>query len=184
MSSDRLPTILIIPGAFHRTSSFDTFLPHLQALGFTVIVAAYPSLNPSDPIGATLAADVASIRDEYLQPLIDNQDKEVLLLLHSYGGVVGGGAATGFSKSERLSQGKAGGIIGLVYITGNIVSEGESTIEALGGAYPRVLKINTVCTHLGTVFKYIHRRYTCSLLFTTAIYWSSLGRRCDTTFLC
>ena len=145
MSPYLRPTVLIIPGAFHRTSSFNTLIPHLDALGFSTAVAAYPSLNPQDPTSATLAADVASIREKHLQPLIDTQGKDIILLLHSFGGVVGGGAATGYSKSERLSQGKAGGIIGLMYIAGNIVPEGQSVLDLFGGVYPPILEKDTVC---------------------------------------
>ena len=147
MSTNRHLTILIIPGAFHRVSSFDFLIPLLQALDFSAVVASYPSLNPADPKSASSAADVHHIREKYLEPLVEKQGKDVLMLVHSYGGVAGGGAATGYSKATRLSQGKAGGIVGMVYITRNIVSEGKSTIEAVGGAYPPALKTNSVRIH-------------------------------------
>ena len=146
MSSKCLPTVLIVPGAFHRVSSFKILISHLRTLGFSTIVAPYPSLNPSNPKCATSAAEVFSMSEKYLEPLIESQGKDVLMLVHSFGGVTGGGAATGYSKITRLSQGRKGGIIGLVYITGNIIPEGRSTIETLGGAYPPPIKTNMVRT--------------------------------------
>lgn len=50
--------------------------------------------------------------------------------------MVGGAAAAGLSKVARLSDNQEGGVIGLIYLVGNIVSEGESLLQAVGGAYP------------------------------------------------
>jgi len=64
----------------------------------------------------------------------------VIIFTHSYGGVVGGAAAAGLSKATRSSRNELGGVVGLVYLVGNIVLEGETLLQANGGAYPPFIK--------------------------------------------
>lgn len=49
-----------------------------------------------------------------------NKGKDVVILAHSYGGVVAGGAAKSLDKPTRKSQGYAAGVVGLTYVAGNI----------------------------------------------------------------
>lgn len=144
MSSPSLPIILLIPGAFLPPSCFDTFLPYLHHAGYTTVVVPLPSLNSSTPTTATCEEDTLAIRNTFLIPLVETEAKDVLLLMHSYGGVPGGAAAAGFGKVTRLLHGKGGGIIGLIYLTGNIVPEGESHLERFGNQFPPFIKTDTV----------------------------------------
>jgi hypothetical protein len=68
----------------------------------------------------------------------------LIIFTHSYGGVVGGAAAAGLSKVVRSSRNQEGGVTGLVYLVGNIVSEGETLLQAVGGAYPPFIKEENV----------------------------------------
>ncbi len=144
MSSESLPTILIIPGAFHPPSCFDAFVPHLQKEGYSTIVVPLPSSNPSSPSTASCSLDADSIRENFLIPLIEEKHEDVVLFAHSYGGIPGGAASKGFGKVTRMSQGKRGGIIGLIYLNGNINKNGESLLDTVGGQYPPFIKIDTV----------------------------------------
>ena len=57
---------------------------------------------------------------------------DVITVLHSYGGIVGGAAMEGLYKHERLSKGEIGGIIGLILGSGPItVKKGISATENL-----------------------------------------------------
>lgn len=75
---------------------------------------------------------------------MEDDHREVVILAHSYGGVVGGAAAKGLDKPTRTAQGQPGGVIGLVYVAGNITLEGECLLEAVGGVYPPFIKENKV----------------------------------------
>ncbi|RYP55408.1 hypothetical protein DL769_010194 [Monosporascus sp. CRB-8-3] len=139
-SSTNLPVILLVPGAFGTPAGFEKLLPYLKE--FSTHPGPYPSCNPSDPATASCAADIASLRDTVLLPLLDQQQKDVVILAHSYGGVVAGGAAKNLDKQTRKSQGQSTSVVGLIYVAGNITLEGESLFDAIGGAYPHFIKVD------------------------------------------
>ncbi|KAM0815687.1 putative Alpha/beta-hydrolase [Seiridium cardinale] len=141
MTSHRLPAIVLVPGAFGAPAGFDKLAQHLRKAGLSTYPGPYPSHDPVDPSVATCERDIAFLRNNYLLPLLDKEQKDVVVVAHSYGGIVAGGAAKGLGKStRRQALGKATGVIGLVYIAGNITSEGESLLQAIGGAYPPFIK--------------------------------------------
>ncbi|KAI1773256.1 alpha/beta-hydrolase [Hypoxylon cercidicola] len=142
MSSTSLPLILLVPGAFGTPAGFEKLLPYLEEAGFITHPGPYPSCNPMDPSTATCQEDIDSLRDNVLLPLLDKQQKDVVILAHSYGGVVAGAAAMNLDKETRKARGQLGGsVIGLVYVAGNITLEGEPLFEAVGGAYPPFIKV-------------------------------------------
>ncbi|ETS80442.1 hypothetical protein PFICI_07971 [Pestalotiopsis fici W106-1] len=134
------PEIVIVPGAFGTPAGFDKLAKHLHAAGLTTHGAAYPSCNPTDPATASSARDIAHVRDHVLLPLLD-AGKHVVVLVHSYGGVVGGAAARGLDRPSRAAAGLEGGVVGLIYMVGNITLENETLLEAVGGAYPPFIKV-------------------------------------------
>ncbi|KAI9148860.1 putative hydrolase R7 [Paramyrothecium foliicola] len=152
MSSSNLPLILLVPGAFGTPASFDKLLPYLHNAGFTTKPGPYPSCNPPDPTTATCLDDIESLRDNVLLPLLDEQKNDVVILAHSYGGVVAGAAAKGLDRQTRRQNGQGvNGVIGLVYVAGNITLEGESLLEAVGGAYPPFIKLGNPSEGLAIV---------------------------------
>lgn len=144
MSSRNLPLILLVPGAFGTAESFGPLLPHLKEAGYQTHPGPYPSSNPPDPSAATCANDIASLRDGVLVPLLDKLREDVVILAHSYGAIVASGAAKGLDKPTRETNGQAGGVIGLIYVAGNIVLNDESLGEASGGVYPPFIKMDKV----------------------------------------
>lgn len=135
------PTVVLIPGAFAKSSCFDALVPYLQDAGYSTVVVAIPSSDPLDPSNATCQKDYDHVRDDILLPLIDGEGTDVLLFIHSYGGQL---CPTGLSKAQRQSEGKKGGVIGLVYLAGNVVHEGASLLQFCGGQWPSVVKLDTV----------------------------------------
>ncbi|RYP13851.1 hypothetical protein DL767_010540 [Monosporascus sp. MG133] len=141
MASANLPVIVLVPGAFGTPAGFEKLVPHLEKAGFSTYPGAYPSCNPSDPAVATCRNDIASLRNNVLLPLLEQEQKDVVIIAHSYGGVVAGAAAKNLDKQTRTAQGQAGGsVIGLIYVAGNITLEDESLLDAVGGAYPPFIK--------------------------------------------
>ncbi|KXX73310.1 Pyrethroid hydrolase [Madurella mycetomatis] len=134
------PVLVLVPGAFGTPAGFDKLLPYLSEGGVTTHPGPYPSCNPSDPATATCAEDISWIRNNVLFPLLDQQQKDVVILAHSYGGVVGGAAAKGLDVQTRKAQGKTTAVVGLIYVTCIITLEGESLLEAVGGTYPPFIK--------------------------------------------
>ncbi|KAF4122760.1 hypothetical protein GMORB2_7067 [Geosmithia morbida] len=150
MASNSSPVIVLVPGAFGTPSGFDQILPYLRDAGFSTRPGAYPSCDPPNPATATCADDIAHLRNDVLLPLLQ-EGQDIVVLVHSYGGVVGGGAAKGLDKASRQSQGLPGGVIGLIYVVGNITLEGESLMEAVGGAYPPFIKLCKPSEHLALI---------------------------------
>ena len=144
MATSNRPTLVFFPGAFAEPSCFDRLVPHFQKAGYPSVYARIPSLNPSDPASISTNNDASETRKNVLLPLIEEQHKDVIIFTHSYGGVVGGAAAAGLSKASRASRNEAGGVVGLVYLVGNIVSEGETLLQAIGGAYSPFIKEGNV----------------------------------------
>ena len=141
-----LPTVVFFAGAFADPSCFDELAVSFKDAGYPVVYANVLSLNPSNPKDVTTSKDMQHTRENVLLPLL-NDNKEVVVFVHSYGGVVGGAAAAGLSKASRSSEGKKGGVIGLLYLVGNIVGEGQTLLQAVGGAYPPFIKQDHVSQH-------------------------------------
>jgi pimeloyl-ACP methyl ester carboxylesterase len=144
MANDGLPTILLVPGGFALPSCYNRLLPHLHQSGYPTVVASIPSCNAADPSTVSCSNDAAYVREKFLVPLCD-EGHSVVIFVHSYGGIVGGAAALRLNKSLRVARGEIGGVIGLVYLVGNIVLENESLLQTIGGAWPPYIKNDTVC---------------------------------------
>lgn len=104
----------------------------LHETGYPTLSLNLPSIDSQEPKKIEAATDVVFIREKMLLPLLED-GKDVVLVMHSYGGLPGGAAAKGLSKSERESQGLAGGVIGLVFLAAFLAREGDSLVSALGG---------------------------------------------------
>lgn len=63
----------------------------------------------------------------------DPGKKDVVLVMHASGAVSGCQAITGLSRTQRKQLGKKGGVIGLFFICGLLVSEGESLESTMLG---------------------------------------------------
>ena len=137
------PTVLIVPGAWHKPSAYSQLATHLEAAGFPIATVSLPGVNPPNPKEATCARDTESVR-ERLTSLIESDGKDVVVVAHSYGGVPAGGAAHGLSKTSRSQDGKSGGVLGLIYMTAHLAPEGTTIIEYFGKQYSPWVQINEV----------------------------------------
>lgn len=140
------PTIVFFAGAFADPSCFDSLAQLFKNAGYPTEYAHVLSLNASDPESVTTAQDAQHTREKYLLPLVES-GKDVVIFVHSYGGVVGGAAAAGLSKTSRLAKGEEGGVIGLFYLVGVVAAEGENLLQSVGGAYPPFIKRDYVSSY-------------------------------------
>ena len=101
MNYNAKPTIVIVHGAFTDASSWNYVVELLLKQGYNVIV-------PPNPLRG-VTADSA-----YIASLLNQIDGPVLLVGHSYAGVVASNAAA-----------KASNVVGLVYVAAVITDEGE-----------------------------------------------------------
>ncbi|KAF2867792.1 Alpha/beta hydrolase fold-1 [Massariosphaeria phaeospora] len=119
------PTVVLVPGAWHSPIHYAPLTQLLEAANHTVVTARLPSVGSSTPKDQSVANDASFIENKLLRPLME-QGKDVLLLMHSYGGCPGAVAAKGHSKKERMDAGQKGGIVGLVFLCAFLAGEGDS----------------------------------------------------------
>ncbi|KAI1110151.1 Alpha/Beta hydrolase protein [Nemania sp. NC0429] len=136
MAPSAPPVVVLVPGAFGTPAGFEKMLPYLD--GLQTHPGSYPSCNPADPMSASCSGDISALRGTLLSLL--DQQRDLIILAHSYGGVVAGGAAKGLDKVSRATHGQTSAVLGLIYVAGNITLDGESLFEAVGGAYPPFIK--------------------------------------------
>lgn len=122
------PAIVLVHGAWHVPEHYSDFIQQLQQAGFEVFCPRLPTCDESKRLTADMFGDAQVVRNQII-PLID-KSREVIMLLHSYGGAVGTEAVKGLSTSERATKGFHGGVIHLIYMCGFMLQVGES----VGGA--------------------------------------------------
>lgn len=77
--------------------------------------------------------DVAGVR-KHLQDLVSRKG-DVLLVPHSGGAFIAAEAMEGWSKKERTEQGKKGGVVAMVFLTGGIFPVGFHHHQLPFGVY-------------------------------------------------
>ncbi|WP_433519296.1 alpha/beta fold hydrolase [Nonomuraea sp. CA-143628] len=102
------PTVVLVHGAFTDASSWAGVIAELQASGIPVTAVANPLRGP--------AIDAA-----YLAGVVAAIDGPVLLVGHSYGGVV-----------ITRAGAQPGNVVGLVYVTAFALEAGESVLDVTG----------------------------------------------------
>ena len=130
VSNTMKPTIVIVPCAWQNIECYESLRGALSSLGYGSICRSPPSTTL--PHGDTdLAADVTSMPDSVLQPLLV-EEKDFVLLMHSFSGLYGGASVRGLSRTERAAQCLRGGVIALVYKAIACVASGITTLERMG----------------------------------------------------
>ncbi|ORX92933.1 Alpha/beta hydrolase fold-1 [Clohesyomyces aquaticus] len=127
-----LPTIVLVPGAWHSPVHYTPLIDQLKTAHYDLVTDRLPSVGSTTPKEQSVANDASHIRKTLLGPLLD-AGKDIILLMHSYGGCPGADAAKGLSKSERTASGQKGGIVGLVFICAFVAAEGDSLLSKLPG---------------------------------------------------
>ena len=118
------PTIVIVPGASHQAKFYVPLKRHLELRDYSVEIIDNPSTRAFiEPLPAgddPHEADVKNLRNR-LQALLD-AGQEVLVVMHSYGGLIGSHAMKGLN----------GRILALVYIAAFALPRGSNVLEFFG----------------------------------------------------
>ena len=140
MASETKPTVLIVPGGWHVPIHYDPLTNILSSHGFPCVALMLPTVGASPP-GKDLYDDIAYISSQ-LEELVEKGGKEVIVIVHSYGGIPGTSAARPFVRKDRAQQGKNGGVIGVLYISSWGMPPGKTTMEAVEGLNIDWMKID------------------------------------------
>lgn len=88
-----------------------------------------------------LVEDIAAIRKAVLKEL--DAGKEVVVCSHSWGGIPTTNALDGLSISERVKEGKKGGVMKLAFLCSFVVPNGTSLQGITGGdSYDSIVKVS------------------------------------------
>lgn len=128
MAPNVKPAIVLVHGAWHVPEHYSDFIQQLQQAGFEVVCPRLPTCDETKRLTADLFSDARVVRS-HVNSLID-KSREVIMLLHSYGGAVGTEVVKGLSMRERAMKELHGGVIHLIYMCGFMLQVGES----VGGA--------------------------------------------------
>jgi pimeloyl-ACP methyl ester carboxylesterase len=120
-----LPTIILVHGAWHRPAHYKSYITDLQAAGFTVHCPQLPTCTGTISPNITTAEDISVVRS-VLDACIGRGER-ILLIMHSYGGLVGTEAAQGLDLvTLQAENANSGGVIHLLYLCGYILSPGQT----------------------------------------------------------
>lgn len=115
----------------------------IKALGYDVYVNNLPSATrhpPEEP--ASLEEDAAFFRG--IIEKIADKGKDVIVVMHSYGGAVGTEAVKDVGKEERQKNGKVGGVVRLIYMTAVVLPVGMSLKSKNGDPPPGLVEMGKV----------------------------------------
>lgn len=131
---DQKPVIIIVHGAWHRASQWFAFALKLQDRGHIVECPQLKTCRGEIPPTTTLEDDISLIRDIALSYL--QQGREIIAIMHSYGGIVGTNALSGLGKNDSRDPGMPGYVRGLIYVCAFMPLENASLDSALGTSLP------------------------------------------------
>ncbi|TAQ90333.1 hypothetical protein B7494_g1354 [Chlorociboria aeruginascens] len=136
------PTLVLVPGAWHTPETWDKISLLLEAQQYKCVRVALPSAT-SNP-AATFGDDIKAVRDSIIGETTQGHD--VVVVVHSYGGMVGNSAIKGLTrpKPNVSSPGKSSSsyVIGIVMLASGFPQTGVAFIDGLGGKPPPFWRID------------------------------------------
>ncbi|CAK97425.1 uncharacterized protein An18g03880 [Aspergillus niger] len=133
-----LPTLIFIPGAWHQPTCYSKLITHLQThhpdLHCTTITLPSTTGDPA----ATFKDDLDATRAAIITETI-HHGRNVVLIAHSYGGMVANSAIKGFTSPSSPSSGI---IIGLILIASGYTLTGLSFMDPFLGHPPPSWRAN------------------------------------------
>ena len=139
------PTIVLVQGSFQIRKVYDKLIGGLVARGYHTVHPELPSCSNTDSTDfpkLSLVDDALAIRTE-LTRLIEYEGKTVVVVMHSYGGLVGSEATTEeLSFAKRQALGLPGGVVHLFLYSAFLLNEGQSVLSAFGESPNNDVKVS------------------------------------------
>lgn len=144
MSSTPKPTFVLVPGAWHNASVWDKVSAQLTERGYKCVAITLPSTTGD--AAATFLDDVTAARTAIEAETASGND--VIVVVHSYGGLVGVSAVRGFTRkphsgpASRNATEPHGNVIGVALMATGFAIEGMSMLDGNNGQPPPQWVIN------------------------------------------
>ena len=114
-------------------------------------------IDASDFPKRTLVDDALAIRSELIK-LIEYESETVIVIIHSYGGLVGCEAIPEeLAYSTRQAQGLSGGVVHLFFFAAFLLGKGQSVLEVFGESPNNDVKVIDFVTNRNKLTLYSSR---------------------------
>jgi hypothetical protein len=133
------PVFVFVPGAWHTADSFDVVRDLMHNRGLATEAISTPSVGAFPP-DKGLHADIEHTH-AVLKEMVE-AGCQIVLVNHSYGGMVGAGAVKGLGYTERRKAGLPGGVIMVVWMAAFVTPKGKTLMDMLGGKHAPWMVIN------------------------------------------
>ncbi|KAI1122061.1 Alpha/beta hydrolase fold-1 [Nemania abortiva] len=146
------PVIILIHGAWHLPDAWHKVKFRLEAAGYEVYAPKLSTVAESEPLNFSWRVDAAVIHDLAI-PLF-NQGRQVVLVGHSYGGIVATASVEGQTVADRQSRGLRGGFAAVVFVCAfSIPQQGLSLLSMIGGRSPEWIEATGASTNMPGALK-------------------------------
>lgn len=108
------PVFVLVGGVSHTPTFFEALIKELENHGRQSHAVKYPTVG-RETVSTTQQDEVKAIQDAVAR-FVDDEQKDVILVMHSYGGWPGSRAVKGFDKETRAQHGKKHGIVEIVFL--------------------------------------------------------------------
>ena len=135
------PTIVLVPGAFHTPAHFLPLTKILHESSYPTVCVSLPSIGAQAGSSAGYAEDVGAIRST-VEKLIEDEGRDVMLVMHSYGGVPGCQTVCGLGKTAREKGGEEGGVVHMLFMNTVLAEPGQTIFDVFGGQMPPWAKVD------------------------------------------
>lgn len=125
MANQNPIAVLIVHGAYFLPSAWEKFCHRLTQAGFIVRCPRLPTCGDKRPPTALLEQDVMAVRAA-AEELI-NSGHKIIVLAHSYGGIVASEAIT----QDFYARNSGKGVAYLIYLTAWLVQPGSSLADVI-----------------------------------------------------
>ncbi|VUC28061.1 unnamed protein product [Clonostachys rosea] len=125
-------TVIICPRAWPLDSFFEPLIQAFRDRGHAAICRVPESYSTFDPINPpTFNPDSEHLRTQVLEPAIET-GADIVVFMHSYGGVYGAESLKGLSKQDRQAKGLEGGVIAAILTCAFLAPTGSTALDSMG----------------------------------------------------
>ncbi|KUJ18949.1 alpha/beta-hydrolase [Mollisia scopiformis] len=132
------PTIILLPGAWHPPTVFAPLINKLTRHGYKCIPLPLQATDQSEAV-PPLQKDLDALHQAASRCINDGED--VMVVAHSWSGLIAGGGLDGLGKVEREKEGKKNGVVRIAYLCAFCPVENVSLIDAFGGKEPEFYNV-------------------------------------------
>lgn len=149
--SQAKPIFVLAPGAAYNPAHYGLLQHLFLKAGYGALSSTLPSIGTLKAASATVEEDATYIRDRLVLPVLENEERDVIIIGHSYSALPATSAVAGLGKATRSAAGKKTSVLGQIFIAGVITKggDGNSLQAAFGGALPPHVQadVRSLSTH-------------------------------------